>query len=156
MLMAGSAAIGITTHLRGGHAIDARLEQYEHCERMRVASHSGDYILAELALSAADQERGLRDRDALAADGGMVFIFPEPVLPDFWMNGVAFPLDLIFVAPGGAVLEVHRSARPGSVDLITPSGPIIAAVETAPGRFADLSPGTQLGFDCAEGERSPT
>lgn len=154
VLMAGSAAFAISSQFGAGRAVDERLEHYAHCDRMRVASLSGEFILAELALAADDQERGLQDRADLDVDGGMIFIFPEPVQPNFWMRGVAFPLDLIFIAPGGVVLDVHRSADPGSEELITPSGPVLAVVETVPGRFTGLAPETQLGFDCVQDHAS--
>lgn len=49
------------------------------------------------------RSKGLGGRDSLAEDQGMLFIFPEAKKYQFWMKGVKFPLDMIFIADGRVV-----------------------------------------------------
>src|SRR3989344_5634246 len=67
-----------------------------------AVSINGQRVNVEVAQTVAERSRGLSNRPPLGADEGMVFVFPEPSTPSFWMNGMRFPLDL----PVSHVLEV--------------------------------------------------
>ncbi len=41
--------------------------------------------------------KGLSGRETLEEDHGMLFTFESPQRPGFWMNGVNFPLDVIWI-----------------------------------------------------------
>jgi uncharacterized membrane protein (UPF0127 family) len=58
---------------------------------------NGTKIRAEMAKSAAQKTRGLAERNFLEADQGMLFIYDQAVIPTFWMKGMRFPLDLIWL-----------------------------------------------------------
>lgn len=60
----------------------------------------GTKVKAELAISDEEKARGLSYRSFLAKDQGMLFIFPEKTIPAFWMKGMRFPLDIIWIADG--------------------------------------------------------
>lgn len=60
-------------------------------------------VTVELADTPAKRSKGLSGRDSLASDAGMLFIFPEVKKPRFWMKGMKFPLDLIFIQEGRVV-----------------------------------------------------
>lgn len=51
----------------------------------------------ELADSPEEQNLGLGNRDSLPEDHGMLFIFDKPGNHSFWMKGMKFPLDMIFI-----------------------------------------------------------
>ncbi len=51
----------------------------------------------EVAESAAQKAKGLSGRATLAADRGMVFLFPSPAKTGFWMAGMQFPIDIIWI-----------------------------------------------------------
>jgi len=63
-----------------------------------AVSINGQRVNVEVAQTVAERSRGLSNRPPLGADEGMVFVFPEPSTPSFWMNGMRFPLDLIWIA----------------------------------------------------------
>jgi len=44
-----------------------------------------------------DREKGLSGRDFLPQDEGMIFLFDKPDYFSFWMKGMKFPLDMIFI-----------------------------------------------------------
>jgi uncharacterized membrane protein (UPF0127 family) len=52
----------------------------------------------EIADTQAKRARGLGDRDNLAASSGMLFIFDSPTTAQFWMKGMRFPLDMIWIS----------------------------------------------------------
>ena len=59
------------------------------------------------------QERaaGLSGYAGLPEDAGMLFVFPEPRQPSFWMRGVLFALDLIWIRDG-MVVQIDASVPP--------------------------------------------
>jgi len=54
-------------------------------------------LLVELAQTPSQWEKGLGGRDSLGSSGGMLFIFPYPHVPVFWMKDTRFPLDMIWI-----------------------------------------------------------
>ena len=55
----------------------------------------------EIRVIAATDEKsrtlGLSNRPSLAADEGMLFVFPGYGQPSFWMKDMEFPLDIIWI-----------------------------------------------------------
>ena len=44
-------------------------------------------------------------------DKAMLFVYPKPTTPVFWMEGMRFPLDIIFISKG-KIIEVVKEAMP--------------------------------------------
>jgi len=59
--------------------------------------HNRETIYLEIADDGSERSLGLSGRDKLATDGGMIFRLPHPQIPTFWMSGVKFPLDIIWI-----------------------------------------------------------
>lgn len=66
----------------------------------------------ELADDEAERAQGLMFREKMAADAGMLFVYPQPQRAVFWMKNTLLPLDMIFVGENGKVLSVHSGAIP--------------------------------------------
>lgn len=62
----------------------------------------------ELALDDPARIQGLSDRSAIAADGGMLFVFPQAQKLDFVMRRCLVPIDIIFLDPGGRVVKTWQ------------------------------------------------
>lgn len=60
-------------------------------------------VTAELALSMDEQSLGLGFRNGLEPGHGMLFVFQEPAERSFWMQGMRFCLDIIWIADGEIV-----------------------------------------------------
>ena len=73
----------------------------------RVTIRGEDFLL-ELAITDAARARGLMHRTELAADGGMLFIFPRPEVRSFWMANCLIDIDLIFLDGRGRITALHR------------------------------------------------
>jgi len=57
----------------------------------------GKVINAEIADNDIERAKGLSDRDYLAPDSGMLFIFPNTDRHRFWMKDTKIPLDIIWI-----------------------------------------------------------
>lgn len=73
----------------------------------------------EIAERPDDRARGLMFRDSLAADRGMLFIFPRPERIAMWMRNTRIPLDMLFIGDDGKVAQIHERAVPHSEDIIS-------------------------------------
>ena len=71
-----------------------------------VAIINGQSFRLEVADTQEKQAQGLADRDSMDQDSGMLFVFgtEEPRL--FWMKGVIFPLDIIFMDTSRTIVEI--------------------------------------------------
>jgi uncharacterized membrane protein (UPF0127 family) len=66
----------------------------------------------EVATAAAQSERGLGYRDLLPDDAGMLFDLHETRMPVFWMKGMRFPLDMVWIAEDRRVAAVTENVQP--------------------------------------------
>jgi hypothetical protein len=124
---------------------------------VRVALEAGGCRLGEVAaeVSSRDEEVevGLMFREALGADEGMLFRFPRPRIHEFWMKNTPVPLDVVFVGPGGTVVNVAERAEPLRLRPHRSAGPVRDVLEVRGGwcREHGVGPGARL--DVAAGGR---
>jgi uncharacterized protein len=75
-------------------------------------------LTVELAYEPADRALGLSYREGLAPGTGMLFLFEEPAPRSFWMRGMQFCIDIIWIENGviqGAAESVCPEP-PGTAD----------------------------------------
>lgn len=92
----------------------------------------------EVAATAAEQQQGLMHRQSLAPDRGMIFPFPIPKNAGFWMRNTLIPLDMIFIRADGSIANIAENAVPLSEEVVRSEGPVVAVLEIAGGRSAEL------------------
>ena len=105
---------------------------------LAVATADGTHtvpIMVELATTSGERAVGLSNRDYLAPDDGMLFIFPSMSTSPFWMKDTYVPLDIAYLAADGTIQEIHLG-EPLSTDLIHPSQPYRYTLEMNGGWFA--------------------
>lgn len=75
-------------------------------------------VRVELAQTAEERARGLGGYAPLGAGEGMLFVFPEAGRHSFWMKGMTFALDIIWIRDGQVihVLADVPPPRPGTAD----------------------------------------
>jgi hypothetical protein len=66
----------------------------------------------EIADTEAEREYGLMNRDAMGADRGMLFEFPDSADRAFWMHDTRIPLDIVFIATDGRIVSIQKNAKP--------------------------------------------
>jgi hypothetical protein len=57
----------------------------------------GHVIRLEVAVTETEKEKGLGYRDTLPQDAGMLFIYQNRDRYGFWMKGMRFPLDFVWI-----------------------------------------------------------
>jgi uncharacterized protein len=93
---------------------------------------------AYLAVTPAQQERGLMFVKELPAGTGMLFPQPTPRIMTMWMKNTLIALDMVFIAADGHVACVQRHAVPQSLDIISCDVPVWAVLELADGRTQEF------------------
>lgn len=60
-------------------------------------------VSVEVADTLEEQQQGLSNRAPLTDKEGMLFVFPDKQVRNFWMKDMLFPLDIIWIADGRIV-----------------------------------------------------
>jgi uncharacterized membrane protein (UPF0127 family) len=77
-----------------------------------VTLPDGTVIRAEIAGTPQEHARGLMFRSSLPPDRGMIFNFPDVDRRPFWMFQTLIPLDIIWMDPEGAIVEISADTPP--------------------------------------------
>lgn len=78
---------------------------------------NGKEIEVEIVNTPLAQARGLSGRDAIGENKGMLFVFNEPAVQKFWMKGMKFPIDIIWIKDNMIVgFEENVQPEPGISD----------------------------------------
>ena len=110
---------------------------------------NGTTIGLDIARTQAAQEVGLGGRKSMPTNEGMLFVFARPTTTCFWMKGMQFPLDIIWLNRTKQVLSVQAHALPSSYpQSFCPSHPAQYVIELNAGQVAKLGimPGKTLSF----------
>ena len=70
----------------------------------------------EIADTPSKREMGLQYRRDLAADRGMIFLFPAESQQSFWMKNTPLPLDMIFINRERKIVGIVEQTAPFSLD----------------------------------------
>ena len=92
----------------------------------------GHEFPVELAVTPKERERGLGYRASLAPDHGMLFLFGVPAKYDFWMRGMQFPLDFLWIADKKIVEITPNVPAPAANEApvqLTPKYPVDKILE---------------------------
>jgi uncharacterized protein len=76
----------------------------------------GQVIHAETAIDQEQLARGLRFRDKLEPDHGMMQFWRGPGRYPYWMYQVGMPLDIVWMDSNRRIVEIVRNAPPCSGD----------------------------------------
>ena len=92
-----------------------------------------EYTVVLLCDTDSARAKGLQGFSALKTGEAALFVFQKPEAATFWMGSVAYPIDIIFVAPDKRVTRVYANCRPGSRDYYPSFQKISWVIETAAG-----------------------
>jgi len=85
----------------------------------------------EIADDSVEQSRGLSGRSSLPENQGMLFVFSDQAIRSFWMRGMNFPLDIIWIS-GDEIIGFSENLPPAnSIDypLFSPPAPVDKVLE---------------------------
>jgi hypothetical protein len=108
-----------------------------------------EYIFrVEVADTPAKRELGLQYRRELAADQGMVFLFPRESQQSFWMKNTPIPLDMIFISWDKKIVGIVEEAVPFTLESRSVQAPSQFVLEIAGGlsRRYGFKPGDPVRF----------
>lgn len=110
----------------------------------------GLVIQAELARTPEERAQGLSGRASLPDDGGMLFVFQEERRATFWMQGMRFPLDFIWISRDRRVADLTENVPPpepgvpgDELPRYQPGEPVLYALEVNAGVIREF--GVQVG-----------
>ena len=95
------------------------------------------FVNVEIAQTDEHRAEGLMNRDSLADDAGMMFIYFEPTQSGFWMKNTRIPLSIAFIDEDQEIIEI-MDMEPCMKDpcpSYTPDGEYTAALEVNMGAF---------------------
>ncbi len=97
----------------------------------------------ELAVTPAERQQGLSGHEPLAPREGMLFVYGEPRVLSFWMRGMLFPLDFVWIGPECTVVDITPEvpipppgAALGGLPTYSPSSPASYNLEIGAGEAA--------------------
>ncbi len=93
---------------------DAQVNVFNGNDVVRESSvrFPGVQFGVEVARTVAQRARGLMFRKSMPQDQGMLFVFDDEVIRNFWMKNTLIPLDMIFVDKDGKVVSVRENVQP--------------------------------------------
>lgn len=105
-------------------------------------------VTAEIADTDEKRTYGLMNRESLAANAGMLFVFDETDEHSFWMKDTLISLDIIFIDVNKAIVYIEESATPLSTDRIQASSESLYILEVNGGYCAanNVQIGDVVGF----------
>ena len=69
----------------------------------------------KLSLDIADNEQkrsyGLMNREGIKPNSGMLFIWKDSQIRNFWMKNTHFNIDLFFLNNKGEIIEIYKNAK---------------------------------------------
>ena len=99
-------------------------------------SIEGHELQLQLALSSAEQKKGLMHREQLPQGHGMLFLFDYPDQRSFWMRNTSIPLDIAYFDGNGRLMEIHPLYPFDETSVMSRSHEILIAIETNQEWFA--------------------
>lgn len=77
-----------------------------------VVTIGGVQLVADIADTPEKQTLGLDVRESMDESQAMLFPFKNPSILPFWMNGMKFPLDIIWIGEDMRVVHVEHGLKP--------------------------------------------
>ena len=92
----------------------------------------------EVAATEKERQIGLMFRRRMAANAGMLFDYIRPQRVAMWMKNTYIPLDMLFIAANGRVVNIAKRTVPHSLRPIASKGRVRAVLEVNSGTIDRL------------------
>lgn len=115
------------------------LARADNLTPLSISTQSGTHrFMVEFADTPERRAVGLMHRQSMAADHGMLFDFKVDAPVAMWMRNTRIPLDMLFIARNGRIVNIAERAVPFSETTIPSKGPVRAVLELNGGTAARL------------------
>jgi uncharacterized protein len=104
-------------------------------------------IVLELAVTDTEKEKGLGYRKILPDDHGMLFLYDHKEYFPFWMKGMNFPLDFVWIS-GNTVADVTAE-----VPILTNNQVTVVKPNVQVDKILELNSGSILKYNIKIGDR---
>ena len=139
VLVVASLFITDRTHGQSGRP----LQQFSTAQLAIQTSGGVHQFTVEVAKTPGQHAQGLMFRRRLAADAGMLFIYPRAEIIDMWMQNTLIPLDMLFIDGSSRISHIVQRTIPLSTETINSLEPAISVLELNAGTVSKL--GIKLG-----------
>ncbi len=136
----------------GGSAADQDAERPQPISipgqaRTAIIRIGGVEVTAEIADNQELRGQGLMNRDSLAENHGMLFVYGTSEVRSFWMRNTRIPLDIAFIDANGVIINIE-AMEPQTDQNYYSQGPMMYALEMDLGWFEanGVGPGDRLEF----------
>lgn len=123
------------------------LPQSPHFANLKINDKT---IKVELADTPSKRSKGLGGRESLAENEGILFIFPKADKYPFWMKGLKFPLDFIWIKDD-KVVDILPDIPPPTAGAPDSSLPIYSS-KTEVDKVLEVNAGTAQQLNIKEGD----
>ena len=130
MMVMGASTTSVAQKAVSDHGFDLAT--------IHLDTKAGDIVslVVEIADTAAERARGLMERERLTDSDGMLFIWPDRAVRQFWMKNTPLSLDILFFDGKGILIHIEESATPYSETLISSLMPTRYVLELVAGDAA--------------------
>lgn len=122
----------------------------------------GDSVFqVEVAFTSEARAKGLSGRNRLADGSGMLFVYESGRTSQFWMKGMSFPLDFVWIGDDCTVVDIHTfvpnlptNTADSDLPRYSPSSPARYNLEIAAGTvvYEGIHVGDRVRFSGIYGE----
>lgn len=71
-------------------------------------------IFVEIVKTEVTRAQGLSGRKSLLEESGMLFVFDQPDFYYFWMKGMNFPIDIVWLDKNYQIIDITKNLPPES------------------------------------------
>ena len=102
-----------------------------------IQSNQNKYYDLFLDIADTEQKRshGLMNREDIKPDSGMLFIWNDRQIRNFWMKNTYFNLDLFFLNNKGEIIEIYKNARAFDETNIKSQNKVNFVIELKSGKY---------------------
>mgnify|MGYP001380658876 CR=1 FL=1 len=90
--------------------INDTIFKHIQCE-IKFGNHKSKFISLDIADTFEKRSYGLMNRKKIETNAGMLFIWEDSEIREFWMKNTYFNLDLFFINKDGVIVEVFKNAK---------------------------------------------
>ena len=80
------------------------------CE-IKFENHKSKLLFVDIADNFEKRSHGLMNRKKIEPNFGMLFVWEDSKIRNFWMKNTYFNLDLFFINDEGTIVEVYKNAK---------------------------------------------